>query len=257
LNLAVAGKGGVGKTTVAALLAEILSRRGPVVCVDADPDANFGVALGFPPEELRRLQPLSELRELIKERTGAAPGEGGGGLYTLNPRVDDILEGFGIRRNRVSLLVMGGVQAGGGGCVCPEATLLKAVLRHLLRLPETSVVCDMEAGLEHLGRATAQGVDALVLVVEPGRRSFATAARAAGLAADIGIGRVVVVANKLRSLEEDAAQVAEAVAPLPLVSALPFDPQAVTADLRDLPPAQACPGLLAEVETVVDRLSST
>ena len=137
------------------------------------------------------------MRDLILERT-EAKDQGAGLMFKLNPAVDDLPERFAVDARGVRLLVLGTVELGGKGCMCPEGTVLKALMQHLLlRLPD-DVILDMEAGLEHLGRASARGVDAMIAVVEPGMRSVQTATRSQRLAADIGIRRTFVVANKIR-----------------------------------------------------------
>ena len=196
MKLAVAGKGGVGKTTLASLLAGVYSAEGKkVIAIDADPDANLAMALGIPSEQARRITPIAELKDLIEERTGAKPGTVGA-FFKLNPKVDDIPERFSATKDNIRLLVMGSVKAGGGGCVCPESVLLKSLLSHLLLGRSEVVIMDMEAGLEHLGRGTAQGVDAFLIVVEPGKRSLETAEAIRALARDIGIDKTYVVGCK-------------------------------------------------------------
>lgn len=203
MKIAVTGKGGVGKTTIAATLALLLKDDGyDVIAVDADPDANLAGALGFPPDLAAQIIPLANMRELITERTGAKPGSSGG-YFKLNPYVADIPEKYSARHNGVRLLVMGGVKAGGSGCVCPENVMLKSLVTHLLLRSKEVVILDMEAGVEHLGRATAQSVDAFIVVVEPGQRSLSTAKVIRKLAADIGITQIWVVGNKVNTPEEE------------------------------------------------------
>ena len=155
MKLAITGKGGVGKTTLASLLARVFASQGrTVLAIDADPDANLAAALGYAPEEFSKITPVSEMSELIEERTGAKPGTTGG-YFKINPRVDDIPDRFSARRNGVKLLVMGGVKKGGGGCICPESVLLRSLVNHLILYEKDVVIMDMEAGIEPLGRATA------------------------------------------------------------------------------------------------------
>lgn len=197
MKIAVTGKGGVGKTTLSAGLAALFARDGArVIAVDADPDSNLAATLGFPdPEGIR---PIAAMQELIAERTGAQPGVAGT-YFSLNPRVDDIPESYCPLHEGVRLLVMGGAnREGGSGCLCPESAFLRALMSHLLFGRNDVVIMDMEAGVEHLTRGTARAVDALVVVVEPGGRSLETAGRIRRLAADLGIGRVWVAANKVR-----------------------------------------------------------
>ena len=140
--------------------------------MDADPDANLAMALGVPDPE--NLVPLSQMKEMIAERTESQPGSMGG-FFKFNPKVDDIPEKYARQIDGIKLIIMGGVKKGGSGCVCPESVLLRTLVTHMVLLRDEVVVMDMEAGIEHLGRATAQGVDRLIIVVEPGRRSIETA----------------------------------------------------------------------------------
>ena len=229
MKLAIVGKGGVGKTTLAAVLARRLARAGrPVVAVDADPDANLPSALGVPPEQVP--EPIARMRELILDRTDARD-EGAGLFFKLNPKVDDLPEKFSVDVGGVKLLVLGTVETGGKGCMCPEGTVLKALLQHLLLRVADDVVLDMEAGLEHMGRASAAGVDAMIVVVEPGLRSVQTASRIRKLAEDIGIRRVFAVVNKLRG-EDERSAVEAALKDVEIVGALPYSEGLARADLE-------------------------
>jgi len=230
-KIAITGKGGVGKTTLASLLAHLYAQDGyTVIAIDADPDANLASALGFSPAEAAQITPIAEMSDLIEERTGAKPGTFGG-IFRMNPRVDDIPERFAAVHGNVRLLVMGTVRKGGAGCVCPENTLLKTLVTHLLLRPKEVVILDMEAGIEHLGRATAQAVDALIVVVEPGQRSFQTASVIEGLAQDIGIPHVYVVGCKVRN-DADRALIANGVGGLPVLGYLSYNPAIIDADIR-------------------------
>jgi CO dehydrogenase maturation factor len=185
MKLAISGKGGVGKTTLAALLAQVYADAGRQVLVaDADPSPCIAGALGFPDELRSQLHPIVEMDALIEERTGAKPGTIGG-FFTLNPRVDDIPERFSVVHKGVRLLEMGSVDMGGSGCICPEAAMLKTLFTHLLFRKDDILILDMYAGVEHLGRATVDFVDAMLIVVEPTRRSLGTASQIKKLANDI------------------------------------------------------------------------
>ncbi len=191
MKVAVTGKGGVGKTTFAAFLARCWRDLGhEVVAVDADPDANLAGTLGHRGEEI---VPLVKLKSLIEERVGG--GDGWGGFLRLNPRVHDIPEQFGVRVEGIRVLVMGTIERGRRGCACPENVLLREVLNHLMLSEREHVVVDMEAGVEHLGRGTAESVDEMLVIVEPGWASVQTAARVSRLARDLGIGKIHAVAN--------------------------------------------------------------
>ena len=203
LKIAIGGKGGVGKTTIASLIARAIAasdKDTKVIAIDADPVANLAASLGI--DESQPITPVSELSDLIAERTGAKPGTMGG-FFTLNPKVDDIPDRFSIEKDGVKLLVMGTVQQGGTGCLCPESTILKALMNHLVLARNEVVVMDMEAGIEHLGRATSASVDALIIVVNPGSRSRVAADKIKKLGTDIGIKNIVVLGNRVRSREDE------------------------------------------------------
>ena len=234
MKLAVTGKGGVGKTTLAALLAQTYADMGrDILAVDADPSPCLAGALGFPDELRSKLQPVSEMDLLIEERTGAKPGTTGG-FFTLNPRVDDIPERFSISYRNVRLLEMGSVDIGGSGCICPESAMLKTLFTHLLFRKDEVLMLDMYAGVEHLGRATVDFVDAMLIVVEPTRRSLGTASQIKKLAHDIGLNRLWLVGNKVRNDEE--ADFLNAETPeLPVLGMLPADLAVQEADRLGIP----------------------
>src|SRR4030066_652376 len=196
MKLAITGKGGVGKTTLTSLLARIYAAEGnKFIAIDANPDANLATALGISDEESRRITPIAELQELIHERTGAKSSSFGT-FFKLNPKVDDIPERFSIQKDGIKLLVMGTVKKGGGGCLCPEGALLKSLVSHLVLSRSEVVVMDMDAGVGNLGRGTAKGVDAFIIVVEPGQRRFQTARAIRDLAKDLGVKKCYIVGSK-------------------------------------------------------------
>ncbi len=252
-KLAITGKGGVGKTTLAALLAHLYAREGrTVLAIDADPDSNLASALGVPPEIERQITPIAEMEELIAERTGTTPGTYGG-FFKMNPRVDDIPERFSVTHNGVKLLVMGTVDRGGSGCVCPESVMLKTLVTYLLLGQRDVLIMDMEAGIEHLGRGTASAVDALIVVVEPGQRSVQTAQTIRRLAADIGLKKLYIVGNKIRD-ERDRAFIAEQLAGETILGYLPYSPRAIESDLQGKAIYEMDPQLLAEARAIKERL---
>jgi CO dehydrogenase maturation factor len=222
MKIAISGKGGVGKTTLAALLSQAYADAGRnVLAVDADPSPCLAGALGFPAELRAQLHPIAEMDDLIYERTGAKPGTTGG-FFTLNPRVDDIPERFSVVQRGVRLLEMGSVDIGGSGCICPESAMLKTLFTHLLFRKDDVLILDMYAGVEHLGRSTVDFVDAMLIVVEPTRRSLGTAAQIKSLANDIGLTRLWLVGNKVRDAEEAAFLEAETPG-IPLLGSMPAD----------------------------------
>lgn len=204
LKIAISGKGGVGKTTIASTIGRLYGRAGKhVVLVDCDPSPNLALSLGISEEQRKNIIPLSQMSELIAERTGIAPGSGQGKMYTLNPKVDDLLTKFGVQgKNNVTLMVLGTIRSGGSGCFCPESALLRRMLSHLVRKDDV-LIMDMEAGVEHLGRGTTKNIDLLLVVVEPTLRSLETAGRIKKLAEDIGIEKIVAILNKSRSGEDE------------------------------------------------------
>jgi len=200
MKIAVTGKGGVGKTTIVALLARVLRDAGQkVLVIDADPDMNLAATVGVP--EDTEITPIIQLKELIAQRTGTEPGKSAP-FFKMNPQVDDIPDEYCIRHEGLRLLVMGTVRTGGGGCACPENAFLKTLLSHLIIGTEEWVLLDMEAGIEHLGRGTASGMDQMIVVVEPSQTSIATAGRIKRLANDIGITSLTVIGNKIQSADE-------------------------------------------------------
>jgi len=257
MKLAVSGKGGVGKTTFSAMAAAALSLRGRhVVAIDADPDANLASALGLPPD--RQPAPLSEMRELIVERTGSASQYGG--YFKLNPKVDDIPETYGTVVGNIRLLALGGVEQGGAGCICPATALLKALLTHLVLGRDDSLIMDMEAGIEHLGRATAQSMDALVIVVDTGPWSRQTAGRVRKLAADLGMTRLFAVANRVE--ESDQLQwIREDLGEVPLIGQIPYDRRIGSGLVRTTPdgglePAEGFREHLETIEAILSELQA-
>ena len=200
MKIAVTGKGGVGKSTVVALIARALRENGvSVILIDADPDMNLGSILGIPNTSV--ITPVSELKELIAERTGTEVGKPAP-FFKLNPKVDDIPEKYCIEYEGMKVLTMGTIKTGGGGCACPENTFLKNLMSHLIIERNEWVLLDMEAGIEHLGRGTALGVDEMIIVVEASQASIETANRIRKLAEDIGISKLRIVCNKIQNDDE-------------------------------------------------------
>ena len=195
MKVAISGKGGAGKTTIAAGLAKVLVDEGKeVLAIDADPATNLAATLGY--DAASDILPISEMRDLIRERTETGP-RGYGKLFKLNPRISDIPEKFVREANGVRFLVLGTIQQGGGGCYCPENHFLKLLLSHIMLLQSQVIIVDLEAGLEHLGRATVEATDALLVIVEPSSRSLAVGRRIAELAPEIGLKRVFFIGNKV------------------------------------------------------------
>ncbi len=235
LKLAIGGKGGVGKTTFTSLIARCIAdmdKDKRVIAIDADPVANLAAGLGIPENE--PITPVAELSDLIAERTGAQPGTMGG-FFTLNPKVDDIPDRFSIEKDGVKLLVMGTVKTGGSGCICPESTILKALMNHLVLFRNEVVIMDMEAGVEHLGRATSGAVDALVIVVNPGKRSRVAAKKIQKLGRDIGIKEIVVLGNRIVS-ERDKEIIKNSLSDFHILGFLPEMKEISKADRQGIRP---------------------
>ena len=254
MKIAISGKGGVGKTLLASLLCKTFAESGySVLAIDADPDSNLAATLGFPHPE--KIIPLSEMKTLIEERTGARPGQIGS-FFKLNPKVDDLPERYSVKYNGIKLMVMGKIKKGGSGCYCPENALLGALVTHLLLSRDEIVIIDMEAGIEHLGRATAKAVDKLIVVVEPGRRSIETAYRIDKLARDIGLQNIAIVGNKIRSQSETEFLISS----LPgfeLLGFIPYDQALVDADLANRPVVDSSQPIMNEVKNIYQALLST
>jgi CO dehydrogenase maturation factor len=251
MKLAISGKGGVGKTTFAALLIRTLSREGRrVLAIDADPDANLAAALGI--ADADKITPIADMKELVFERTGAQPGSIGG-YFSLNPKVDDLPEALSAKLENIKLMRLGGVSKGGAGCICPESSLLKALVRHVVLQRDEVVVMDMEAGIEHLGRATAKAVDKLIVVVEPGRRSIDTAGHIRQLASEIKLNNIAVVGNKIRG-PKDEAFLKEHLDGFEFLGFLPFDDALIEADLQGKSPFDVDSAAIAVVKEMIARL---
>jgi len=213
---------------VSGTLARLLARDGyDVLAIDADPSMNLASALGIknPPK------PLTEFGELIDERAG-----GPAGVFKLNPKVDDIIERFGVvGPDNVKLLVLGTVERGGSGCMCPASSFLKALLRYVLLKMNSVVILDMEAGVEHLGRGTTRGIDIMLIVVEPGTRSIETAGRVVELARQIDIKKFGAIINKAG---EDVKVIESRMKEyeIPVVGVIPYDTALVRADMENVAP---------------------
>ena len=253
MKVAITGKGGVGKTTLSSTLARLYAAEGrTVLAADVDPDANLGLALGLSQEEVDKIIPISKMRTLVEERTGASEANR---FFKLNPYVADIPEKFSRDINGVKLLVMGTVDVGGSGCVCPEHVMLKAVLSNLSFRKDDVVVMDMEAGLEHLGRGTASNMDQFIVVIEPGSRSVQTYRNVKRLASDLGVKKVRVVANKIRD-EKDEEFIRNAIPAEDFLGFMHWNPEIMDADRQGKSPYDFCPTAIEEIrkiKAILDR----
>ena len=253
MKIAVTGKGGVGKTTFAACLARLYADEGrKVLCADVDPDANLGLALGFTEEDLSKITPITEMKDMIKQRTHADEFER---FFKINPKVDDLPDKLAHEINGVKLLLMGTVKVGGQGCVCPEHVILKRLLSHMIIQRDEVVIMDMEAGLEHLSRGTTDMVDQFIVVVEPGARSIQTYHSVQRLAKDLGVNKVSVVANKVRD-EYDEAFIREHVPEEDLLGMIHYNGAVSDADRRCASPYDIATDTVEEIRAIKNKIDT-
>jgi len=253
MKIAISGKGGVGKTTLAGVMARILAKRGTkVLAIDADPDSNLASAIGLPKEALAKLSPIASMTSMIEERTGAKKGTFGS-VLKLNPKVDDLPDEMGVNYEGIRLLLLGCIPQGGGGCFCPENVLLKNLVRYLLVKREEALIIDMEAGLEHLGRGSTGQVDALIIVVEPGQRAMNTARQIKKLGEDLKIKNMMIVGNKVNS-EEDRQLIERDLSDFPVLGYMSFNPKILQADKEGKSPFDMDEKIKEEVEWILAEL---
>ena len=246
VKFAVSGKGGSGKTTITALVAAELVRRGiRVTVIDADSNPTLGAALGFPPSPTPS---LLEMSDEIEERVGGA-----GGFIRLNPRVDDLVSRVAVAHDGIQMIVAGGITHGGAGCACPQAVLLRRLLEHVVVELDEAVIVDLEAGLEHLGRRSAHEVDAMLVVVDPSRASIETARRIRRLAGEIGVSRVLAVGNRVRG-PADIAYLADQLDGLESIGAIPFSDEVIEAERAGRPVVNLTDAVSAAVARLTDAL---
>ena len=255
MKIAISGKGGVGKTTLSACLAKYYANKGyKVIAVDADPDANLASALGLDYEAASKIVPLTEMKDLIEERTGAKSGEYGS-YFKLNPKVEDIPQKFGIDVDGVRLLVAGTIRAGGSGCYCPENILLKRLFKHLVVDREEIVILDMEAGIEHLGRGTCENMDILIVVIEPGLRSIQTARSVKKMSLDLGIKSVYIVINKIKNRDE-LELLKNSLKDFKVLGELPYSEKVRESDLRNYSPCVSDDNFRLAVEKIAEKVDT-
>ena len=256
MKIAISGKGGVGKSTLAAALSLLIARKGQkILAVDADPDANLASALGIPQDEQKLIVPISHQAALIEERTGAKVKQYGQ-IFKLNPEVSDIAENYATLHEGVALLVLGAVEQGGGGCACPENVLIRALITDLILNKDEALIMDMEAGVEHLGRATARGVDTMLIVIEPGQRSIDSAKRVTRMAGEIGLKNIQFVANKVNG-NDDVNFINQAFPGMEIIGSIPYSEEIRQADRKNQSVMDGTSDELAKIfENILNQLQS-
>ncbi|MFH1787880.1 MAG: AAA family ATPase [Candidatus Altiarchaeota archaeon] len=212
MKIAVAGKGGAGKTSITAGLAKAFAEKHQVIAVDADPSYNLASVLG-----IKKPKPLAEQKTLVEERARMP-----GGLVRMNPDVADLVDEYAAKVSaNLRLIVMGTVTGAGKGCLCPENALLRSLLSNLVLKRDEYVVIDLEAGFEPMSRGTVKAIDALLIVCEPSANSISVSTKLVSLAGEAGIGKALVVANKTCG-KQDLDFIADS---LEVFHELPFDGQ--------------------------------
>jgi CO dehydrogenase maturation factor len=253
MKIAISGKGGSGKTTVAAFLAREFAGEGlKVYLIDADPDGNLAISLGLTREQSSAITPIINLKDLIAERTGST----GGGYFKMNPDVSDIPEKYSVEKDGIRLMALGTPKRGGTGCYCPENAFIRSLLRHLLLRKDDVVILDMPAGIEHLGRGTAETVDCLLVLVEPTAKSVQTALRTAGLSRDLGIKRVLAAGNKVTG-PADEKFIVESLGDIPVIGAISLNDGIPKAERNGLPVYAAGGPTAREIRLIKEKLQKT
>jgi CO dehydrogenase maturation factor len=249
MKIAISGKGGTGKTIISASLAQVFLGKGKrVILIDADPDSNLKTTLNIKEE----ITPLIELKEIIEERTGAKPGERTI-FFKMNPEVDDIPDRFFYKKGNLLLGIMGTVRGGGLGCMCPENAFLKAILRNLILKRDDVVILDMEAGIEHLGRGTTEGIDFLLIITEPTEKSIETTERIEKLAREIKIKRILVIGNKIEN-EDEKNFIVEKLKNFEIIGFIPYFPQIKRAEKEGKIVWEVVPEILKYVEEILEKM---
>jgi CO dehydrogenase maturation factor len=254
MKLGISGKGGVGKTTLAAALIQLLVKRGQtVIALDADPNMNLAAALGFPEEIQAEIVPIVQQNKLIEERTGAKVRQYGQ-IFKMNPEVADVVDKYATVYNSTPLLVLGGLEKGGGGCACPENTFIRALVTNLVLYKNENLIMDMEAGVEHLGRGTARGVNIMIIVVEPSNRSINVGMRVIQMAAEIGLTNIKLVGNKIQN-PTDEEFIKNAFPDIEMLGSIPFSEEIQNNERNKCSVLEGLSiPILTQFEAILDRL---
>lgn len=249
MKLAISGKGGVGKTTVAATLVKLFAQKYKTVyAVDADPDACLAAGVGIPEDIINNAKPLVEMKEVIDSKS-----QGGGAFFSLNPNVDDVLEEYCIKLDNIRFLRMGGIKQGGAACYCRENSFLSNVIGSMLWDKDSVVILDMGAGIEHLTRGTARAVDVMLVVVEPSKNSVNTARLVKKLADELGIQRTMIIGNKVRNPKEQEF-IAKHFEADEILGFIPFDENIWESSMDQGPAAELGGELLRSMQEIYKKL---
>ena len=250
-RVAIGGKGGVGKTTVCGVLAQLLAKSGlDVLAIDADPDTNLAAALGATPDQVP--ESIINMKKLISERTGTDRNATGAD-FRMNPEVGDIPEKYWVEINGLKLFVLGGITRAGAGCACAEGSFLKALLTHTMLHRKEALIVDLEAGVECMGRSSIEGIDVLIVVVEPGSRSIETALNISQMAKWLNIKQVAAIINKVTD-DSQIEQIRLQLGTIPVLTSIRYTPEIQQADMSRSNVIESTPIIVEKLTEAKDAL---